>query len=135
MCSGDRKNLKNEMSKILNYCFEKKSITRQEILKLINLYEDENYFELIDSCLSKNFKQISKIINNNNFSKNRFDLILIRSFLSRLKRLIELKKLQNELGNVNQTIEKTLDRQYFGKIKKLFIDRSKIGQLRRFMIY
>ena len=30
---------------------------------------------------------------------------MIRSFLSRLKRLIELKKLQNELGNVNQTIE------------------------------
>ncbi len=104
MCSGDRKNLKNEMSKILNYCFEKKSITRQEILKLINLYEDENYFELIDNCLSKNFKKVSKIINNSIFQKTD-SLILIRSFLSRLKRLIELKKLQNELGNVNQTIE------------------------------
>ena len=58
------------MSKILIIAL-KKSITRQEILKLINLYEDENYFELIDSCLSKNFKKVSKIINNSIF-KNRF---------------------------------------------------------------
>ena len=31
-------------------------------------------------------------------------IILIRSFLSRIKRLIELKKLQLELGNIQDTI-------------------------------
>ena len=103
MCSGDRKNLRNEMDKILNYCFEKNTITREEILKLINLYEDENYFELIDNCLSKNHKKVCKIINNSIFQKTD-SIILIRSFISRLKRLIELKKLQKELGNVDQTI-------------------------------
>ena len=46
-CSGDRKNLQNEMDKILNFCFEKNKITRQEIVKLINLHETDNYFELI----------------------------------------------------------------------------------------
>ena len=102
-CSGDRKNLYNEMNKILNFCFKKNKINREEILKLINLYNDENYFELIDNCLAKNHTKVSKIINNNLFGSAE-SIILIRSFLSRLKRLIELKKLQKQLGNVKDTV-------------------------------
>ena len=102
-CSGDRKNLQNEMNKILNYCFNKKRIDRNEILKLINLYEDENYFELIDYCLAKDLNKVCKIINNNTFNKDD-SIILIRSFLSRLKRLIELKKLFVQTGDVKETI-------------------------------
>ena len=102
-CSGDRKNLQNEMNKILNYCFEKNKITRNEILKLVNLYEEENYFDLIDNCLSKNHIKVCKTINSNNFNKTD-SIILIRSFLARLKRLIELKKLQTKLGDISQTI-------------------------------
>ena len=102
-CSGDRKNLQNEMQKILNFCFEKKKITREEILKLINLYDDENYFELVDNFLAKNHKKVSRIINNNIFTKND-SIIIIRSFLSRLKRLDGLKKLSIEKGTVDQAI-------------------------------
>ncbi len=102
-CSGDRKNLQNEMQKILNFCFEKKKITREEILKLINLYDDENYFELVDNFLAKNHKKVSRIINNNSFTKND-SIIIIRSFLSRLKRLDGLKKMSIEKGNVDQAI-------------------------------
>ena len=102
-CSNDRKNLKNEMNKILNYCFNKNRISRNEILKLINLYEDENYFELIDLCLAKDLNKVCKIINNNTFSKND-SIIIIRSFLSRLKRLIELKKLFIQIGDMKETI-------------------------------
>ena len=102
-CTGDRKNLQNEMNKILNYCFKKK-INREQIIKLINPYENENYFELIDGCLSKNYKIVGKIINNNIFGKED-SIILIRSFLSRLKRLIELKKLHEDFGSVNDAVE------------------------------
>ena len=42
-------------------------------------------------------------LNSNNLGKNEM-IILIRSFLSRIKRLIELKKLQLELGNIQDTI-------------------------------
>tara|TARA_Y100000590_G_scaffold159731_1_gene183239 strand:+ start:1858 stop:2853 length:996 start_codon:yes stop_codon:yes gene_type:complete len=104
-CSGDRKNLQNEMNKILNYCFNKRKISRNEILKLINLYEDENYFELIDYCLAKDLNKVRKIINNNSFRKDDA-IILIRSFLSRLKRLIELKKLFNQIGDEKETINR-----------------------------
>ena len=40
----------NEMNKILNFCFEKNKITREEIIKLVNLYDEENYFELVICC-------------------------------------------------------------------------------------
>ena len=103
-CSGDRKNLQNEMNKILNFCYNKNKITKDEILKLINVYEDENFFELIDQCLAKNHNKVCKIINNNSFNKNDA-IILIRSFLSRLKRLVELKKIQNKKGNIKETID------------------------------
>ena len=102
-CSGDRKNLNNEINKILNFCFEKKIVDREQILKLINFYENENYFELIDNCLAKNHYKVCKIINNNNFNKAEA-IIIIRSFLSRLKRLGELKKLQIQMGSINETI-------------------------------
>ena len=92
------------MNKILNYSFEKKKINKDEILKLINLYEDENYFELIDCCLSKNSKKVIRIINSKNFNNND-SIILLRSLLARVKRLIDLKKLQKKNGDKKQTID------------------------------
>ncbi len=102
-CSGDRKNLLNELDKVFNYCFEKKKISKDELVKLINMYDDDNYFKLIDWCLSRNHHQVCKIINNSSFDK-KDSIILIRSLLSRLKRLIELKKLQGQIGNIKDTI-------------------------------
>ena len=103
-CSGDRKNLQNEMNKILNFSFKKNKITKEEILKLVSSQEGENYFELIDLCLAMNHFKVINIINNNSFNKNDA-IILIRSFLSRLKRLVELKKIQNKKGNIKETVD------------------------------
>ncbi len=104
-CIGDRKNLRNELNKILNYSSSKKIINKDEILKLTNLYRSENYFELVDSCLTKNHKKVCKLVNNNSFGKSD-SIILIRSFISRLKRLIELKKLCKQNGYIDETISK-----------------------------
>jgi len=102
-CMGDRKNLQNEMNKILNFSFKKNKISRSEILKLINLHGNENLFELVDYCLAKNITKVINIINNNSFNKSD-SIILIRSLISRLKRLIELKKLYTQVNDVNETI-------------------------------
>jgi|TARA_B100000929_G_scaffold286131_1_gene270734 DNA polymerase-3 subunit delta len=102
-CNGDRKNLQNEMNKILNFCFKKNKINRNQILKLINLHGDENSFELIDYCLAKNLTKVINIINNNSFNKND-SIILIRSLISRLKRLIELKKIYIQANDINEAI-------------------------------
>ena len=102
-CSNNRNTLKNEIDKILNFCHQKNKISREELIKLINLYENENYFELIDNCLAKNHKKVCKIINSNSFSKAE-TIILIRSFLSRIKRLIGLKKLAMANNNISEVI-------------------------------
>ena len=55
-CNGDRHNLNNELNKIKNYVLNKKKISAQEILRLINLSENFEVSELIDNCLAKNIR-------------------------------------------------------------------------------
>ena len=100
---GDRINLKNELQKIISFSFSRKTININEILKLSNLSENYEISELVDSCLSKNQKKITKILNENNFGQEDRILIL-RTFLSKLKRL---SKLYLD-PDMNTNIEKTL---------------------------
>jgi DNA polymerase III subunit delta len=100
---GDRMNLKNELQKIENFSINKKSINIKEILKITNLSENYDISELVDNCLSKNKKKIIKILNENNF--NQEDCILIlRTFLSRLKRLLKLHLDPDIKNNIDQAI-------------------------------
>ena len=126
-CLGDRKNLQNEMNKILNFSFEKKRISRNELVKLINVYDDENFFELIDHCLIKNHKKVSSIINSHTFSKSD-SIILIRSFLSRLKRLIALKSLQVKTGSIRETVD-TFKPSIFWKDKEIVQKQVEIWEV------
>ncbi len=126
-CLGDRKNLQNEMNKILNFSFGKKRISRNELVKLINVYDDENFFELIDQCLIKNYKKVSSIINSHTFSKSD-SIILIRSFLSRLKRLIALKSLQGKTGNIRETVD-TFKPSIFWKDKEIVQKQVEIWEV------
>ena len=126
-CLGDRKNLQNEMNKILNFSFEKKRISRNELVKLINVYDDENFFVLIDHCLIKNRKKVSSIINSHTFSKSD-SIILIRSFLSRLKRLIALKSLQVKTGSIRETVD-TFKPSIFWKDKEIVQKQVEIWEV------
>ena len=100
---GDRINLNNELEKIANFSLNKKKISINEILKLSNLSENYDLSELVDSCLSKNKKKLNKILNENNFSQEDCVLIL-RIFLSKLKRLLTL----HLDPNIKINIEKAL---------------------------
>ena len=62
--------------KLLRY---KKSISTEEILKLINLSENHSFAELIDNCLAKNKDKIMNILNENNFS-NEDCIVILRTF-------------------------------------------------------
>ena len=94
-CRGNRENLKNELIKIENYSKSGKKITNEEILKLTNLAENYNTSELVDNCLAKNTKKTATILNENNYS-NEDCILIIRTFLSKTKRLL---KLQEEVKN------------------------------------
>ncbi len=94
---GDRINLKNELQKIESFAQNKQTISIDDIIKITNLSENYDITELVDGCLSKNKKKIIKILNENKFSSEDCILIL-RIFLTKLKRLL---KLHIELTNIN----------------------------------
>ena len=102
-CSGDRKNLKNELEKIKNYSINKKNISSEEILKLINLSENHGISELIDNCLAKNKNKIINILNENNFN-NEDSILILRTFLIKAKKVLVLSKELEKNNDLNQTI-------------------------------
>ena len=100
---GDRKNLNNELQKIENYSLNKKTINLQEIIKLTNLANNYNASELIDHSLAKNTRKTVTIFNENNYS-DEDNIIIIRTLLAKLKRLLKIHELIDEKGNIDQAI-------------------------------
>jgi len=101
--NNDRKNLLNEIEKIKLFLLNKKQITNEEILKLVNLSENHSINELINFCLAKNGKQTLNILNDNNFS-NEDCFIIIRTMLKKTKNLLDLVKQYDDNNNLETTI-------------------------------
>ena len=102
-CRGDRQNLNNELGKIKSYVQNKNKVEIQDILKLTNLAENYSVSELIDSCLSKNKKKTTHILNENHYSSEDCVLI-IRTLLMKSKKLVKLCKEQLRIKNLDATI-------------------------------
>ncbi len=100
---GNRILLKNELDKIASYSKNYKTIELDDILKLTSSSENFNISELTDYCLAKNKKKTLNILNENTLSEDD-NIIIIRNFLYKLKRL---KKLKENL-EINNNIETTL---------------------------
>tara|TARA_B100000674_G_scaffold38691_1_gene27097 strand:+ start:1226 stop:2218 length:993 start_codon:yes stop_codon:yes gene_type:complete len=101
--NGDRETLLNELKKIEFYCKGGKKITTEFLSKLTNLVENHSISELVDSCLAKEPKKISNILNENNFS-NEDCILIIRTFLNKTKKILILS---NDFSK-NKNIEKTI---------------------------
>jgi len=100
---GNRINLINELNKISNYLINKKKIDYEEICKLTNLSENHNISDLTDNALAKNKVKTLSIINENILTTDDY-ILIIKSFLYKIKRL---KKLKKELEN-NKNIENVI---------------------------
>ena len=100
---GDRENLKIELDKILNYSHSNNKVEFEHVQRLTNLAENYGVSELADSCLSKNKKNVSKILNENNYTDDDCILIL-RTLLSKSKRLLTIIKKFNETKNLDNAI-------------------------------
>jgi len=103
---GDRKNLENELKKIDSFLYNKKKISAEEILKLTNLAENYNVSELVDSCLAKNKNKTVKILHENIYSVED-SIILIRTFLSKAKRLLKIHNEFQSIKNLDLAISST----------------------------
>ena len=100
---GDRKNLNSELSKIENFLLNKKSINLQEIIKLTNLADNYSASELVDHSLAKNTRKTVAILNENNYS-DEDNIIIIRTLLGKLKRLVKIYELVDEKNNIDQAV-------------------------------
>ncbi|MDC0907250.1 DNA polymerase III subunit delta [Candidatus Pelagibacter ubique] len=100
---GDRKNLNNELEKIENFSLNKKNLNIQEIIKLTNLAENYSASELVDHSLAKNTRKTVTILSENNYS-DEDNIIIIRTLLAKLKRLVKIYDLIDEKNNIEQAI-------------------------------
>ena len=100
---GDRKNLNNELEKIENYSLNKKNLNVQEIIKLTNLADNYSASELVDHSLAKNTRKTVTILGENNYS-DEDNIIIIRTLLAKLKRLVKIYDLIDEKNNIEQAI-------------------------------
>ena len=102
-CKSDRENLFNELRKIEFFVKNGKKITEKNISKLINLSENHELSEFVDSCLAKDVKKTIRILNENNF--NNDDCIAItRIFLNKSKKILNLSKEFKKNKNIDLTI-------------------------------
>ena len=100
---GDRKNLNNELGKIENYSLNKRNLNLEEIIKLTNLADNYSASELVDHSLAKNTRKTVSILSENNYS-DEDNIIIIRTLLAKLKRLVKIYELVDEKKNIELAI-------------------------------
>ena len=101
--NGDRYNIQKELTKIKNLTISRNKINSEDILRLINTYEKDNISELVDFCLAKKENRINLILNENNFT-NEDTILIIRTFLNKVKRLIRIRDHIKNSKNVDVAI-------------------------------
>lgn len=102
-CNSDRKALLNELNKIESFSKKGKKITRENLVKITNLFENHSISELVDNCLAKNKKKTIHILNENNFTSD--DSILItRALLNKSKKILNLAVEYKVNKNIDLTI-------------------------------
>ena len=101
--NGDRKALFNELNKLEIYSKKGKAIDDKIITKIVNLNENYEINELVNSYFAQNQKKVISILNENNFS-NEDCIIIIRSFLNKSKKLLNLSNDYLKNQNIEATI-------------------------------
>ncbi len=124
----DRINLKNELQKIIHLSQNKKKLELEDILKLTNLSENYSAGELVDNCLSKNKKRTINILNEN-IPTSEDNILILRTFLNKLKRLRKLRLNFNQNNDIDQVIN-SFKPPIFWKDKNTIKHQIKIWELR-----
>ncbi len=104
--NGSRESLHKELEKIFNYSISNKNIGYEAIKKLTNLAENYDIGELVDHYLTKNTKNVAKILNENNYSEEDCILIL-RTLLIKSKRLLNIIEANQDIQNIDEVILST----------------------------
>ena len=120
---GDRKNLNNELEKIEAYTLNKKNLNLEEIIRLTNLADNYSASELVDQSLAKNTRKTVTILNENNYS-DEDNIIIIRTLLAKLKRLVKIYESVDKKNNIEQAIS-AIKPPVFWKDKPLIVQQMR----------
>lgn len=124
---GDRINLKNELEKIKNLSQSRKNISFGDVLKLTNLNENYSVSELVDNCLCQNKRKTLNILNEN-IPSPEDNILVLKTFLFKLKRLRKLAISLDENNNMEKVIS-SFKPPIFWKDKDIIKKQLKIWKL------
>ena len=102
-CNEDRELLITELNKIKLYNQTGKKIDLNVVNKLTSSTDNYSISVLIDNCLAKNIKKTVSILNENNFNRDE-GIVIIRTFLNKLKKLLNLTISYENNNNLDLTI-------------------------------
>ena len=95
--------MNNEIEKIEAFSLNKKNLNIDEIIRLTTLANNYSASELVDYSLAKNTRKTVTILNENNYS-DEDNIIIVRTLLAKLKRLVKIHELVDERNNIEQAI-------------------------------
>ena len=130
---NNRISLRNELEKIEIFYKKKSSIKYEDIIKLTNSSQNINISEITDHCLLKNKKKTINIFNENILASED-NILILRSFLFKLKRLKKLKEDIDKQKSQEQAIS-SFRPMIFWKDKDIIKKQLKILTLKEIKIF
>jgi DNA polymerase-3 subunit delta len=100
--NGDRNHLITELDKIKMFSKNKK-ITNDQVMKLVNLSHEHEVAELVNNYLTQNKIKLKTILNDNIIVQEDC-IIIIRTFISKIKRLIKLIEAYNKSSDLENSV-------------------------------
>jgi DNA polymerase-3 subunit delta len=100
--NGDRSHLIKELDKIKIFSKNKK-ITNDQIIKLVNLSQEHEVAELVNNYLTQNKIKLKTMLNDNIIIQEDC-IIIIRTLISKIKRLIKLIEAYNKNTNLENSV-------------------------------
>ena len=99
--SGDRNNLRNEISKLKSFASDKQVISYEQVKELTNMAENYQNDYIVNICLNGDKKRLDKTLKENNFFLEDF-FILLKIFSKKIHRLLKIKILNRSKKNIDQ---------------------------------
>lgn len=103
---GDRINIINELNKIVLYAKNNNKVSLDDVIKLTNLSKNYDISELVNQNLLKNKKKTINILNENNLNTEE-NILILKTFLNKLKKLKNLKIDLEKNKNIEQVLSST----------------------------
>jgi len=100
---GDRHNLKNELEKIVAYAKNRKTVSFEEVKRLVNSQENLEIDEITTNCLCGNLTKFKRSLNFISFG-NINHILLIKILSRKIEKLIQYQTAQKDYPNIDSLV-------------------------------